>query len=248
MPIPKNFVGIHPPKSLILQMNLDRLRRLRAIDFRRSLTQDEFDHVFKTCGALWLHSGDPKDPHAELTSGKCSNGFVNTLAVLRYTNLCELMADQVVRMIQSKIRSMPFEWIIGSDHASAVFSYEVARRLGKQYDFTEKGPDNTQVWKRFSIHPTERVLQVEELVTTTATLKRVRMGVSSGNSTSVNFAPLVFTLVHRSKEYSFDQFPILYVRHYDIETWDPSECPLCAAGSERIKPKADWAKLTGMMK
>ncbi|OGL70587.1 hypothetical protein A3C09_04910 [Candidatus Uhrbacteria bacterium RIFCSPHIGHO2_02_FULL_47_44] len=237
----------------VVLMDNETVRQLRSKQFSFPLTPEAFDHFFYACDALWLHSGDPKDPHAELTSGKCSNGFVDTLRVLRYTNLCELMARQIVdclhKMSHPLIKKVgKVDWIIGSDHASAVFSYEVARRLGCQHDFTEKGSNNTQVWKRFQIDPNEVVLQVEELVTTTTTLSRVRSGVRFGNPTPVQFAPLVFTLVHRSKEFEFEGTPIHYVRHYDIDTWEPKDCPLCAAGSKRLKPKANWAELTGKIK
>src|SRR3989338_4293866 len=160
----------------VVLMDNETVRQLRSKQFSFPLTPEAFDHFFYACDALWLHSGDPKDPHAELTSGKCSNGFVDTLRVLRYTNLCELMARQIVESLQKMKPSLvkKVHWVIGSDHASAVFSYEVARRLGLKYDFTEKGPYNTQVWKRFEIDSDEVVLQVEELVTTTATLGRVR--------------------------------------------------------------------------
>lgn len=224
-------------------MNLEQLRKLRASQFSGPLSDEEFDHIFRTCDALWLHSGNPKDPHAELTSGKCSDGFVDTLRVLRYTNLCELMAGQIVGKLWD-LYPENMGWIIGSDHASAVFSYEVARRFGVQYDFTEKGENKSQIWKRFAIQPDEVVLQIEELITTTKTLVEVRKGIRAGNPHTVQFAPFVFTLVHRSDQFEFEGSPIHFVRHYDINSWDQKDCPLCAAGSERIKPKANWAKLT----
>lgn len=241
-------VPAHESASQILSMDLTQLRRLKERQVVGRLTDEEFDHIFKTCDALWLHSGDPKDPHAELTSGKCSNGFVDTLRVLRYTNLCELMGSQAVQKLRSLVGFHNMDWVIGSDHAGAIFSYEVARRLRCQHDFTEKGEGKSQVWKRFAIQPTEVVLQVEELVTTTSTLNEVRKGIRKGNAADVLFAHTVFTLVHRSKEKEFEGTPIHYLRHYDIETWEPNACPLCAAGSERIKPKANWAKLTGQAK
>lgn len=250
----------------ILEADLNYLRKIRFVEFptspnrHRSITDEEFDHIFRTCDALWLHSGDPKDPHAELTSGKCSNGFVDTLRVLRYTALCKLMAEQLKRrMIQEMAKIAPpsfldlksdftFDWAIGSDHASAVFAYEIVRNWECQYDFTEKGDGKTQVWQRFLIQPNEVVLQIEELVTTLKTLTEVRKGIRAGTPTPVKFAPFVFALVHRSHEYEFEGTPIHYVRHYDINSWDQKDCPLCAAGSERIKPKANWAKLTGKAK
>ena len=183
-------------------------------------------------------------PHAELTSGKCSNGFVDVLRVLQYPNLCELLACQLVMKLEATYRG-PIHWAVGSDHAGATISYAVANWLLAKHAFTEKGLDKTQLWKRFVIEPEEVVLQVEDLVTTLGTLRAVREGIRQGNPHPVTFAPVVLTLVHRSDVYEFEGAPIVYLAHYDIQTRSPEECPLCKAGSVRLRPKENWAKLTG---
>ena len=228
-------------------MNLTELLGLEPTDFyEHDLNTDEFRHILETCDALWLHSGDLKAPHAELTSGDCSTGFVDTLRALTYPNLCEIMALQLVNKIPDMYNE-PIDWVVGSDHASATLSFAVASLFNARHDFTEKGPNKTQIWKRFTIEPGEIVLQVEELVTTTHTMEAVRDGIRKGNSHPVEFAPFVLTLVHRADVYKFENTPIIYVAHFDIQTWKQSECPLCAQGSERVRPKSkeNWARLTG---
>ncbi len=223
------------------------------------LTEEGITHILKLCEALWIHSGDPKDPHAELTSGKCSNGFVDVLRALRYTNVCDILAYHMTHALEAKIDEIEndenaltkqyseLDWIIGSDHAGAVFSHDVARWFGSQHDFTEKsGQDGKQqVWKRFAVQPGQSVLQVEELMTTAQTIMAVRNGIREGNPTPVTFAPVVGVLVHRSDVYEIEGTPVVYLAHYDIREWELSECPLCAAGSKRLRPKQNWAELTG---
>jgi orotate phosphoribosyltransferase len=208
-----------------------------------NLADEEFDHIFRLCDALWLHSGNAWDPHAELTSGKCSDGFVDVLRVLRYSFLCEMMARLLIAKLPGSNILEP-DWVIGSDHAGAALSHSVALQLKAMHDFTEKGPDQTQVWKRFEIQPDESVLRVEELVTTTGTLQAVSDGLRRGNPHPIKFVPVVMTLVHRSDVREFEGAPILFLRHYDIQTWDPKDCPLCAQGSKRLKPKQNWTELT----
>lgn len=235
-------------RDKLLAMRLSQLLLLNESQIQRPMEEAEVRHIFQECDALWLHSGDPRDPHAELTSGKCSTGFVDVLRVLRYTNLCTIFASQLVLRYEIQLieRDHPVvDWVIGSDHAGATLSFAVAQILGVQHDFTEKGPEKTQMWKRFEIKPNEVVLQVEELVTTTSTLQAVREGIRAGNPSPVNFYPMVLTLVHRSDTRTFDHGPIGYLVHFDIQTWDPADCPLCAQGSKRLKPKHNWAELTG---
>lgn len=225
--------------------DVNSLRGLSPRDFDKGgpITRDEFDTIFRVCDALWLHSGDPRAPHAELTSGSCSDGFVDVLRVLRFTNLCEVLANQLADKIAETGGHQP-EWVIGSDHAGATFSFTVAMQFNAQHDFTEKGPDKTQLWKRFTIQPEETVLQVEELITTTQTLKAVRHGIRTAHRHDLQFLPVIGTLVHRSDAYQFEGAQIVYLRHYDIKTWLPEECPLCARGSKRLKPKHNWDELT----
>ena len=209
-----------------------------------TIHKDEFDHLLRVVGGLWLHSGDPSAPHAELTGGECSDGFVDTLRLLKYPNVCLLLAEQMANIYTAYMAKLP-AWVIGSDHAAATFSFAVAYHLKAKHAFTEKGPDGkTQLWKRETIKPGEIVLHAEELVTTTATLDRVHDGIVEGNTHPVTFAPVSLTLVHRSSSYEFNGGDILYFRHYDINKWKPEECPLCAAGSQRLRPKQNWEQLT----
>jgi len=225
----------------------------RLIQTYRSLTEEEITNVLRVADALWLHSGDSKDPHAELTSGKCSNGFVDVLRALRFTNICDILSYCMAQKIEAEIEKRKLDdrqsirWVVGSDHAAAIFSQNVARWFNVQHDFTEKGPEGTQVWKRFVIGEEEPVLQVEELMTTTGTVIAVREGIKAGNPNPVTFFPLIATLVHRSKFHFVSGVPVIYLTHYEIDVWEPQNCPLCAQGSKRLKPKTNWKELTGQI-
>jgi hypothetical protein len=222
----------------------DELRRVRPDDFvRGEVTAEEFDHMLRLVDGLWQHNGDPSAPHAELTSGNCSDGFVNALRLLKYPNISMILAAQMARIYRASGRPDP-DWVIGSDHAGATFSQNVAFHLGAKHEFTEKGPNKSQLWMRETIEPGEAVLQVEELITTLTTLRAVNDGIVSGNAYPVTFVDQSMTLVHRSPTYKFNGGPIRYLRHYDINAWEPEECSLCAAGSHRLRPKQHWAELT----
>lgn len=232
-------------KQVLAIQDIAGLRKLGPCAFMdRDMTQKEFDHIASLCGALWLHSGDPKHPHAELTTGKCSNGFINVLRILKYTNLCDILALQLLHRIKANYMG-PIDWVIGSDHAGAALSHSVAIRANARHDFTEKGPVKTQVWKRHQIEPGQVVLQVEELMTTSTTLQAVRQGIIAGNEAEVVFAPVVGVLVNRSGLTQVGDSGIISLFSYEIKTWDgPDSCELCAQGSERLRPKTHWRELT----
>ncbi len=228
--------------DLILGMDLAALRRFDDHG-HEPLSDEAVRHILQTCDALWLHNGDMARPHAELTSGRCSDGFVDVLRALRYSTVCELLGQQLAMKID-QIYKGRVDWVVGSDHAAATLSYEVAKYFLAMHDFTEKGPDKAQRWSRFEIQQGEIVLQVEELVTTSGTLQAVRDGLRQARPDElIAFAPLVATLVNRSPLTHFDGVPIVSLATYDIKSWAPEECPLCAAGSPRVRPKHNWAAL-----
>ena len=103
------------------------------------------------------------------------------------------MAAQIADRVIDHFKALLPDWVIGSDHAAATLSFEVARQFGVKHDFTQKGSGKSQVWNRFDIHPDETVLQVEELVTTSLTLDEVRKGFVSAMGHLFTFSVRVHT-------------------------------------------------------
>ncbi len=237
-------------------MTKSNLRGMSWIDYsNRRLTELELREMLEVADALWLHSGDPTAPHAELTSGKHSDGFVDVLRALRFTNISNIVAQALAGKIRDAYKG-PIDWVIGSDHAGAVFSQNVALALSQkvdgpwnsvQHEFTEKGDGKSQLWKRFKIRTGEVVVQVEELMTTALTFEEVRKGIRAGNDEEVTFAPVAGVLVHRSPIWQIEDTKVIPFIHLDINVWTPEECPLCKAGSKVLRPKQNWAELTGRM-
>lgn len=226
---------------------------LRALDpdsiEPEEVTPEALDHILRLCDGLWSHSGDPKQPHAEISGGLCSDGYVNLRPVLMLPTMCALLAKCMVHAARKRHPDYPWQsirWVIGSDHTSATLSYEVARLLKAKHDFTERGPDKTQLWRRGVIGPDEVVLQVESLIASGATAKAVRHGLRTGNKHPINFFPAVLALAHRANFWKIDHiYPIYPLRHYEIRTWDRAQCPLHQQGSISIyEPQHHWSQLT----
>jgi len=235
----------------ILEINKQGLRKLEpaAID-PADFTPEALDHIFRLCNGLWIHSGDPKDPHVETSNHLCSDGYVNLRYVLRDPKLCEIMAKLMVHNLRKQCPeydTIRVGWVIGSDHTSATLSYEVAKLLGANHEFTERGPDKTQIWRRGVIGPQEVVLQAEALISTGQTVRAVRQALRTGNQYSINFFPAVLALANRSKIHMIDEiYRIICLRHYEMQTWERAQCPLHQKGSDSIyEPHYGWHMLTG---
>lgn len=228
------------------------------------LTPEEILGWFDICDAGWIHDGDSKKPHAELSGGKCSNAFFDCLRVFSYPSLCEILARQIVRKLENKLRiyypkvdwvatffytGPKVDWVVSSSYAAITFGHEVAKALGAKFGFTEKDPTDPkkQVWQRFTIPKDSNILQAEELITTSGTFQEVRRAVREGNSEPVNFLPVVGTLIHRPPKLPVDYDGTTVVSLIERQIWavEQKDCSLCAAGSPRYRPKTHWIELTG---
>jgi hypothetical protein len=205
---------------------------------------------FDICDAYWMHDGRPSSPHAQLTSGMCSNGFFDCLRVLKYVVLSEILANQLARKIRSVIGDRKVDWVIASPMAGITFGHDVARALNATtFMFTEKDlQKGNMVWKRMFIPEGETVLQVEELTTTSKTLDDVKKAVDFSNPNPVNWLPYVGILIHRPPKLPTNRYgdrKVIALVEKEVWAVDPSECPLCKAGSKRFRPKSNWKELTG---
>jgi len=235
------------------------LSRFSPRDFEdKILTLEEILVWFENEDAYWAYEGEPsrKKPHAELTSGLCSDGFFDCLLVLRYPNIAEILGRQLAeRFIRNGWFGWNYiDWVISSSYAAITFGHEVAKALGAIFMMTEKDEKDPKkmVWRRMTIPETARVLQVEELITTSGTFQEVYRAVKEGNQVKTFFwGGPVGALVHRPAKLpavyqsEFGGRQVVALIEKEIRAYKPEECPYCKAGSPRYRPKSHWLELTG---
>ena len=211
-------------------MELNDLLNLKPESFKdKDVPIEEILSWFDLCDAYWMHSGKPSDPHAELTSGMCSNGFFDCLRVLKYVILSEILANQLARKIRIAVGDQKMDWAIASPMAGITFGHDVARALGIPiFMFTEKDPEQKgkMLWKRMVIPEGETVLQIEELTTTSKTLNAVREAVDSGNPNPVNWLPYIGIFVHRPPKLPVNRYgdrEVVALIEKEIWAVDPGE-------------------------
>lgn len=197
-------------------------------------------------GAIWRHDGQPKRPHALLTSGKHSNAFINTtLATCRPELLSEIVAPgSAYRARLPQPPRQQIDWVVGSAVGAITWAYALAAALESQAGFTEKTDDDKMEMKRFAILPEHTVLVCEDVISTGgSTLKTV----AALKATGCRILPVIAALVNRSGLEALDHFLIEAVATVSVEQWDAGDCPLCKTGSEALRPKQNWARLTQKM-
>lgn len=237
-------------------ITLERLRCLSPRNFDDVvLSPEEVLGWFPPCRASWLYDGepDPAKPHAELTSGKCSDGYFDCPRVLQHPNLAEILGIQLAKKLAEalKLAGLKVGRVVGSPYAAVTISHEVAKALRTPHGFCTKDPRDPTgkrfLWDRLMLPKGTHILQVEELITTRKTTMEIRRAVREGNSGEVIFLPLVGALVHRPPRLplQYTEFQVVALIEKEVHAWEPEDCPFCAVGSKPLPPKTHWEELTG---
>ena len=163
------------------------------------------------------------DGHFLLTSGLHSPHYVEKFNVLqhpKYTEqLCQAMAE--------KFKDANIETIVGPVTGGVILAHETGKALGTRAIFTERVDGKMTFRRGFSLHEGERVLIVEDIVTTGGSIKEVIDVVKSYGAIPV----AVSMLVDRSGgKADFGDVPATALLKMNVETYKPEDCPLCKKG------------------
>ena len=111
-------------------------------------------------------------------------------------------------------------------------AHEVARAFGVRGLFTERHEGVMTLRRGFSLEPDERVVVVEDAITTGKSTREVidAVHVRGGSVIAVG------SLVDRGVGDVDFGVPRRSLLRLEVPTWDPAACPLCAAGSRPEKP------------
>ena len=163
-----------------------------------------------------------------LTSGLHSPRYVEKFNVLQkpvYTEkLCRAMAE--------KFKDANIETVVGPVTGGILLAHETGKALGTRAIFTERENGKMTFRRGFTLHEGERVLIVEDIVTTGGSIREVIDVVKEHGGIPV----AVSMLVDRSGgKATFGDVPSTALLHMDVQTYKPEECPLCKAGIPMTK-------------
>jgi orotate phosphoribosyltransferase len=181
------------------------------------MTNEEIIDLFKESGALLTG-------HFKLTSGRHSDVYYEKFTLLKNptvcTKICEEMANQ--------FRARGAETIVGPTTGGIIIAYDVARYLGIESIYAEAG-DSGRVFRRgFSLEPGQKVVIVDDILTTGRSLREVIELVESFEAKIVGLG----VLLDRSGGSAAFDYPLTALAHVAAESWAPEDCPMCARGED----------------
>jgi orotate phosphoribosyltransferase len=218
------------------------------------MSKEDFVEIARACNGYWMHSDDPIEPHAELASGFCSNGYLNLMNILQYSNLSQIFARQIINKLPTNIDIIAnIDWVLGSAYTATGLSKDVANLLGARWTPLEKDMCGEQLCTRVVFSPIENILHVEDIVTTGKSLLSAHRAIRKAGS-NVHLISTVPVLVFRPAPEAILQQPMIEDNiSFDAlfefnEFWvSPStDCILCQQGSRPLKPKSNWAQFSGV--
>ncbi|WP_315436971.1 orotate phosphoribosyltransferase [uncultured Selenomonas sp.] len=178
--------------------------------------------------ALLVKTGAIMDGHFLLTSGLHSPHYVEKFNVLQHpaytAQLCAAMAE--------KFKDAQIETVVGPVTGGILLAHETGKSLGTRAIFTERVDGKMTFRRGFSLRAGERVLIVEDIVTTGGSIKEVIEVVKAAGAVPV----AISMLVDRSGgKADFGDVPSTALLTMDVETYAPETCPLCAKGVPMTK-------------
>ncbi len=182
---------------------------------------DKTEEIFQKSGALLKG-------HFQLTSGLHSPVYWEKFRVLQYPSYTE----QLCRMIADHFRSQKVQVVAGPTTGGIILAFEVARQLGVRGIFAEKEGEERSFRRGFTVNPDERVLIVDDILTTGSSIREVIAAVKKLHGNIIGIG----VLVDRSEQATDFGYPLFSCHRAATVAYRPEECPLCAAKVPLIKP------------
>ncbi len=166
--------------------------------------------------------------HFLLTSGLHSPRYLQCALVLQHPKHSEQLGKQLAAHFHNACVSAVVAPAIGG----IVVAHETARALGVRALFTERENGVMTFRRGFSLQPGERILVVEDVVTTGGSTKETIEAVERAGGVVIGAG----SIVDRSGGSADVGVRRVALMTLSVPTYQPDACPLCAEGMPVVKP------------
>ncbi|MBM3725645.1 MAG: orotate phosphoribosyltransferase [Acidobacteria bacterium] len=171
--------------------------------------------------------------HFRLTSGLHSPEYLQCAKVLQYPGHAARLGAELGAAILALAGPAPVPTVVAPAMGGLIIGHEVARAAGARFIFTERDGEGRMTLRRgFAVEPGERVVIVEDVITTGGSTREVcellrSMGAEVAAAGSI---------IDRSGGGADIGAPRAALATLTVTAWQPDVCPLCAAGQPVVKP------------
>lgn len=187
-----------------------------------NMTEKDVLKIFKDEKALL--SG-----HFLLSSGLHSPNYMQCALLLQKP----WIAEKLCAALGKKIAKLKADVVVGPAMGGIVVAYELGRAIKARAIFTERVDGQFALRRGFELKKGERVIIVEDVVTTGKSTQEVVEVVKSYGAKPVGVA----SIVDRTATENVFSVPFESLLKIDIKTYFPEDCPLCReAKIPAVKP------------
>jgi orotate phosphoribosyltransferase len=186
-----------------------------------AVTSESVLDLFRRVGALL-------DGHFKLTSGLHSTGYLQSALVLQHPR----EAEAVGAALAQRVFNLGAETVLSPALGGIVIGQEVGRGLGLRAIFAERQDGRLTLRRGFTLAPGEKVLVVEDVVTTGGSTRETIELARAAGAEVVGAA----SIIDRSGGNQGLDVPYIALATITVPTYQPDACPLCAAGQPVVKP------------
>jgi orotate phosphoribosyltransferase len=173
--------------------------------------------------AAFEQTGAILNGHFQLNSGRHSDRYLEKFNLLQWPAQTEVVCK---RMAEGSRDTNP-QTIAGPTTGGILLAYEVGRQLGKRGIFAERAEAGGRAFQRdFHLEPGERVLVVDDVLTSGASIRDTIAAVQAAGGTVVGVA----VMVDRSQGRASFDVPFFAATEVDLPSYEPSECEQCKRG------------------
>ncbi len=169
--------------------------------------------------------------HFRLSSGLHSGDYLQCALFLADP----ARAERAGRELAGAIRGLGMTpgLVVSPALGGVIIGHEVARALGTPFLFTERRDGVMTLRRGFAVAPGQRVVVVEDVVTTGRSTREVLEVIAAAGAEAVGVA----SMVNRSGVANpFEPLPYAALLRVSFPTWPPESCPLCAEEVPIVKP------------
>jgi orotate phosphoribosyltransferase len=172
-------------------------------------------------------TGARLEGHFRLSSGRHGAVYIQCGRVFQYPKHAEALCKSLAERFEGA------DAVIGPALGAVIMSYEVSRHLGCRNLFAEREGGTMALRRGFAVKPGERLLVVEDAITTGKSALEVVSLCRSLGAEVVGVGALVDRTGGRKP---FEGIPFEALVKLDIPAWTEEECPLCRKGVPSVKP------------
>jgi len=193
--------------------------------------------------AIYKEAGAYLEGHFLLSSGNHSQFYLQSAKVLENPALAEKLAKALGQQISDF--GLEVDTVCAPALGGVLAGYELARALHVRSIFTERVNGQMSLRRGFEIEPNERVLICEDIITTGGSALEAAKCIQANGGKIVGFSALanrgfcsrVGANGPTKPTCKLPQdVPFFALGDFTFEIYDPQNCPLCADGSQAIKP------------